>query len=208
MLTVSLCHLASMWFAQLNGSRRRSNDGVFEGLSMPRRKVYEIAQSLVNCCRPITPSPKIARSTFHGVGKEGRRVCAWVRMCECEKESYLRHKTSVNKERERNKVGWGRSTTPLTIFALLDDVGHFWLDNVNQGWQSSSYRSTGSIKLTKRWSSKASSSPIRPFLLSSHTVLLCFHFLSLLVLPDFPHQSYRRTSPNWSTQLTQWQHAK
>jgi hypothetical protein len=36
------------------------------------------------------------------------------------------------RERKRGMDGWGRSTTPLAIFVLLDSVGPFWLGNVNQ----------------------------------------------------------------------------
>ena len=178
-----------MWFARLNGSRSNNEvfEGSFVGLSTPRREknTRSLSESLDKIgCKKVGESVVRVRETRE---KEGN---GWFEaQNECQ-------------QGERNKVGWGRSTTPLTIFALLDDVGHFWLDNVNQGWQTSSYRPTSSIKLTKWRSSKASSSPIRPFLLSSHTVLLfCFCFLSLFVLSDFPHQSYRRTSPNWPTQL-------
>jgi hypothetical protein len=100
---------------------------------------------------------EIARSAhwhdLHCVERERERAGVWVAV-----GGAKRHKTSVNKERgTRSALRWARSTTPLTLFALLDDVGHFWLDNVRQGCQGPSHRSTSSIKLS---SSQASSSPI------------------------------------------------
>jgi hypothetical protein len=82
-------------------------------------------------------------------------------ICVCvgeRKDEDERPKTSVNKG--QGWLGSIQSTTPLTVFALLDVVGHSWLDNVRQGWQGPSHWSTSSIKLTKRLSSQTSSSPI------------------------------------------------
>jgi hypothetical protein len=100
--------------------------------------------------------------------------------------------------RERKKVGWGRSATPLTIFVLLDNVGPFWLGNVNQGGKAPT-SPQALLNLLNGGTPKRH--PPQSDLSSSHTPSSSSTSLSLSVLPDSPYQLYSRIFPNCPTQF-------
>ena len=123
-----------------------------------RTRDRTLIRQRVNCRRPNTPSAKITRSIFHG-GERNQDSMVSVRV-----KSGDMDKVNQQGERQTRLA----EVDPYSLSPLQHRP--LWLDSANQGWQRSS-RSTGSIKLMKRRSSKASSSPIRPSLL--------FRFLSL-----------------------------